>query len=209
MTISSDIPRKTPFILNPFQSIAGGQALIAGFLIIIVTSVIARIANCRFDGIIDTHVGLKPAATAVYFAEGIGNWFIIALIVTLSAGIVAQSRYRALDVFGTIALSRTPYLVSALVSLLPGSTRYAQHLSAKFGAGIQTIALQPSDLAVFICATFVITAITIFTVVLTYRAFATSCNAKGAKAVWYFIGVVIISEILSKILSYGVEKALG
>ena len=59
-----------------------------------------------------------------------------------------------------------------------------------------------ADLFVVVLVSIVILAMVIWMIVLMYRAFAVSCNVRGAKAIWTFIGTLILAEIVSKVAIY-------
>jgi hypothetical protein len=209
MNNSPEANKLFKLFLNPFQFIAGANALLIGILIIILASVVGYTVNCRFDGLIDVHSGLLEyrASYLVFITEGLGNWLVLAFILTLSARIVTKSKYRIIDIFGTTALARYPYFFIPLFYLIPGFNRYSQYITAKYIPNTTAVTIYPADLPLFIIGIVCIIFLSIYSIILMYRAFSVSCNASGTKAIWYFIIVCVVVEILTKLLSYCVSIA--
>jgi hypothetical protein len=197
----------TELLFNPFHYIAGGRALITGVTTILLAAVIGHFSGTRFDGLMDAHFGGSPRAPIwIFVVEGLCNWFTIALVVTLTARLVTKSRYRSVDVFGTMALARYPYLFIAILGFLPGITRYSQFIASKYLKNVNSVTALPFDMPVFIAGTMITMLLTIFSVVLSYRAFSVSCNARGSKAVWYFVVVFLLCEIITKLVSFAISN---
>jgi hypothetical protein len=169
------------WLFNPFHYIAGMQALIAGWLIIIVTAVIAFYGRIHFDGAIDLHVG---AVTPFWFylAEPFVAWASIVIVFYPTALLLSNSKIRLIDFMGTTALARVAMLPGALVALLPP----IQNLNPE--------KLDPTALI----ASLLLLVPAIWLVALLYNAFSMSGNLKGSKAVAGFIAALLIAEIISK-----------
>ncbi len=201
--------KKAELFFNPFHYVAGVHSLIIGVGIIFLVSVIGYFANCRFDGLIDVHIGgVLHAPFWIFIFEGFVNWFAIACVVTISAKIVTKSKYRAIDVFGTMALARYPYSIIAVLSLIPSIARYSHYITSKFLKTGMAVSVQPYDAAVFALWLILIMVLIVFSIILMYRAFSVSCNARGPKAIWYFIVVFFVCEIITKVASYAISSSL-
>jgi hypothetical protein len=186
-------------IFDPFQVIAGSHALIIGIAVIVLSSLIASRTHCFFEGVIDALI--LPKVTEpwwIYTAQGLINWLVLASLIAISGRLVAKSKYRLIDVFGTQALARLPYLFIAALSFTPSLTRYPQHTQAIYLKTSPVIAIQPYDIYLFLVGMILIVVAMIWAAILMYRAFSVSCNAKGPKAIGYFIVIMIIAEIITK-----------
>ena len=197
-------------LFKPFIFIAGGKALLTGVIILIVSGAVCYFSNCHFDGLLDFHFGsINKSPLWIYLCEGLINWSVIALLITVSARLITRSRYRVVDVFGTLALARAPYLITVLITLLPGAGRYAQYIGLKVFNTPVSITPAPFDVYVFYTVTITGLVMTIWSVLLMYRAFSISCNSKGKKAVFYFIIIVLFSEVLSKLAIVAIAHFAG
>lgn len=187
-------------LFSPFTYISGGKALLIGVIMIAVSGVVGYFGNCHFDGLLDAHFGsIKKSSLLLYIAEGFINWLVFSLLVTLSGRFIAGSRYHAIDVFGTLALARSPFVIIALVSLIPGVGRYAQYTGLKMLNIATSYTPGPQDIYLFYTATIVMIVTIMWSVVLMYRAVAVSCNIGGRKAVIYFVILLFAGEVISKI----------
>ena len=105
-----------------------------------------------------------------------------------------------LDVLGTQALARFPTLVTATFALMPGYRRFAAHLAASYINTLPQVETKAADPVVFGITVLVAVLMTIWMVMLMYRAFSVSCNVTGGKAIGTFIFAAILGEAISKIV---------
>lgn len=170
------------WLFNPFYYLAGGKALGLGLVAILLAGIIAHTGKTRFDGVLDYHV-LAHYNISVWTAmsEGLAWWAILSLLLLIAGKIFSKSKFRSIDVVGTQALARAPFLFAALVGLLvgigesPGVSRY-------------------------ILVTILILTMLVWMVWLMYKGFSHSCNLRGGKAAAIFIVCLVTSEIASKAL---------
>jgi hypothetical protein len=185
------------WLFNPFRFIAGYKALLLGLVVILVSALVGSRNNVHFDGVLDVHIGLETPMW-FYFAESLINWMSLAIPLFFFGLIVSPSSFRLIDVFGTQALARWPSLITALVMLPGANRRFGEYLMRKFTQTAPAVAVNPADAVIFVLAIIVAVVMTVWTVALMYRAYAVSCNIKGAKAVVTFIVSLIGAEVLSK-----------
>ncbi|MEN8126390.1 MAG: hypothetical protein ABFR90_01140 [Planctomycetota bacterium] len=202
------------YLFNPFRTIAGFQALFLGLVIILMAAYIGSLSNTHFDGVLDVHSGLE-APTWLFFAESLIDWLCMVLFLFFSALIVSQSQWRFIDILGTQALSRWPTLITALVMLPDANRRFIEYLMSKLSQSSIEAAMT-ADAVVFFVAVTIAVLMIIWMVALMYKAYAVSCNVKGAKAVITFVLSLILAEIVSKVLimallcgSLGTDAVMG
>lgn len=206
--MNDPLPTSPPFsfwgaLWNPFRFIAGFPALALGVTILLIAGGIASLSNTHFDGVLDTHIGFK-APLWFFLSEGIANWLSLAICLWIGGLILkGWSSFRAIDLFGTQALARWPFLLTALVCLLPGVTTYQEKLIAMTKSG-EMVLLPPSgppaEVLSFWGATGIMLIVTVWFVALAWKSFRLSCDVRGWKAVVTFILCLIAAEILSKVV---------
>ena len=109
---------KVKLIVNPFIRIAGGQALIWGFLGLIVSTLLCWISGYHYHGLL--HFGPAPnPAWWCYLAEHLIVWLIPALLFYLGGLFLSHSRIRVIDVLGTVLFAQLPLFGMNLIGLLP------------------------------------------------------------------------------------------
>jgi len=186
-------------LFNPFRTLAGSKALFLGVAIILITAFLGSLSNTHFDGVLDVHTGLK-APVWLFFAESLINWLCMVLFLFFSALIVSRSQWRFIDILGTQALSRWPTLITALVMLPNANRRFGEYLISKLGQSNTAATVNATDSVIFFVAAIITVLMIIWMVGLMYKAYAVSCNIKGAKAIVTFIVSLILAEVVSKVL---------
>jgi hypothetical protein len=198
--LNNNLQKRTlgQWLFNPFQFIAGGSALLVGLAFILITVYLGSLSKTHFDGVLDIHTG-KAAPLWLFFAEVLSDWFWISVTLLIAGHIVSRSSFRAIDVFGTQALARAPYLLSALATLPKGFGRFIEFIASKSTHQTPAVTLGGADVLCFFFGIVISLLVIIWAVVLMYRAYAISCNVKGSKAIFSFIAALIVAEILSKL----------
>lgn len=193
------------WLLSPFHYIAGGKALVAGVLGILLAGAVGSFSRTHFDGVLDVHSGMA-APLWIFLSEGVLNWIALALFLYLAGIMISRSRVRVADVFGTQALARYPTVIIAIVFLLPGHQRFVQHLCARFIKTLPEVETLPADPLIFAVVIIVTIVMIIWMVALMYRGFSVSCNLRGGKTIGFFVAALILGEALSKVLIFVLIK---
>jgi len=195
------VPRRSigQWLFNPFSFVAGYQALFLGLGIMLISALFGFLGNTHFDGVLDVHKGLE-APLWFFLTEGIIDWIALATPLFFFGLIVSTSSLRMIDVLGTQALARWPYLITAIVMLPEANQRVGVYLVAKFGFAAAPAAINYMDIFIFGFAIIVGIFMAIWMVTLMYKAYTVSCNIKGVRAIVTFIVSLIGAEALSKML---------
>lgn len=171
------------WLFNPFIYVAGSQALIFGWVIMLATTGVAYLSYSHFDGALDMHLG-AAARWSVYAWEQLIAWGSLVLFFYPVGLFLSESRIRFIDVAGTIALARALMLFASFAGFLPG---------------LQNVS--PTNIsASFLVVALLILACAIWMIALLYNAFALCCNLKGSKATLGFIGALVLAELFSKLV---------
>ncbi|MHC4060610.1 MAG: hypothetical protein ACYSUC_04850 [Planctomycetota bacterium] len=188
------------WLFNPFKFIAGGKALLLGLAIILISGLLGSAGKTHFDGVLDVHTGLEVEAPLwCFLAEGLVNWICMAVPLFFFGLTVSSSAPRFIDVFGTQALARWPYLITAVVMLPDANRRFGEYLMSQLGQS-SAPKINSADAVIFIVAAIIGVLMIIWMVALMYRAYSVSCNVKGPKAIITFILSLIGAEVLSKFI---------
>jgi hypothetical protein len=173
----------TTWLFNPFKYIAGFKSLIAGWIIILITAFIAYYSHTHFDGAIDVHKGHKIYPVWYFVAEPLLAWGIVVIVFFAAGKFFSSSAIRFIDIAGTFAFARWPFFFLAITNFIKPDIKDVMHLSP----------------LTYVCA-FISLGFSVWIVALMYNAFKVSCNIKGQKSVWVFIGALLIAEALSKVI---------
>ena len=117
---------KWSFFVNPFEKIAGIQALFVGILVILGLCAFAVLLNDNFPGVIDYlyspyNYKLKAEFKITYsfvLYQNILSCIVLSLLYYAVAKFYKQKGLRLIDFFGMVTLSRYPYLVQAFLSYI-------------------------------------------------------------------------------------------
>jgi hypothetical protein len=194
------LPRRniSQWLFNPFSFVAGYQALFLGLGIMLISALFGFLGNTHFDGVLDVHKGLK-APLWFFLAESVIDWMSIAMPLFFFGLVASTSSLRMIDVFGTQALARWPYLITSIVMLPKATERFGIYLLSRFTSTAASVTIDYIDMLIFIFAVLVTIIMTVWTVALMYKAYVVSCNIKGARAIVTFIVSLIGAEVLSKL----------
>lgn len=184
------------WLFNPFHYVAGAKALVIGLFVLILTGVFGFIGRTRFDGLLDFHLGLPPMAIWGYISENLVSWSLLSMLLIVAGKIVSKSKPRFIDVFGTQALARFPYLLVSITALITGANHF---INALFDGRVSWNQFS-LDMAAFLFVVLFGLLMLVWMVALMYRAFAVSCNVSGKVAVTVFVVALVVGEIVSKIL---------
>ncbi len=197
MTGTTPGSRLTRWLFNPYTFIAGFRALLIGLVIILLSAFIGSLGRTHFDGVIDVHTGM-PAPLWYFFAESLLAWVSVTIPLFFFGLIISHCPFRIVDVLGTQALARTPYLITSVVMLPEANRRFGEYMVSRFTQSAATPAVSYTDTAIFAFAIIIAITMTVWTVALMYRAYAVSCNVKGVPAIVTFIVSLAGAEVLCK-----------
>ncbi|MYA24226.1 MAG: hypothetical protein F4Z30_16260 [Gemmatimonadetes bacterium] len=177
------------WLFNPFHFLAGGQALAWGLACIALTAWLGGIFDFRFTGVMYfQHTAPAPLWHAI--AQGFMVWAIPSALLYIGGRLISRSRVRPIDVFGTQALARAPWLLIALIAVSPPFRSIAAKLLTE-----PFLDLSAWGVAFISLVALVLILLLVWMVLLMYRAFAVSCNVAGGRAIAVFIAAIAIGEI--------------
>lgn len=186
--------------INPFQRIAGIQALLVGGLVCLAQVLESYFFQTRFDGVLDIHFGVVSTIGSA-ISEMIISVLSISLIFGLCGKLLISKKMRWVDLLGTITFARIPLLIIPFFNL----TGYFSTLSSKMESGVKkgTVpSLVSTEIVWLTIIGLVSTLVLIWYVTWLFQALKTSTNGKGIKFTIIFIGCLILAEMLSKFLLF-------
>lgn len=161
-------------LYNPFTKIAGYEALVLGVVIHLLVTWLASLTGTHMIGYTD--ITLASDAPFWFFLAEMSAHAVITVLIIGTAGLVlAHSRFRWIDVMGTVLLSRAPLVLAPLVRLFPPFKSF--------------FVLSP----VFYLINLAFIIAVIWSIALLYHAFKVSCNPKSRFSTLGFIGAIILS----------------
>lgn len=184
----------TAWLFTPFRFIAGGKSLMIGFCIILLLSIIGYYSNVNFDGVIDIHLG-KVTPYSTHLIHLLSSWLILGVTLFIAALICSKSKFRIIDLAGTLAMSQAPLILAALWGFIPFIQINLGEIGLVNQDGLRLF-LKENIGVVLLNSLFFIT-ITIWSLILKYNAYSVSANVKGLVGIVSFSISIIVSELLS------------
>jgi hypothetical protein len=187
-------------LLNPFKYIAGVKSLVVGILIILVTAYIGYTSNTHFPDLIS--IKTCPDLPVWYFViQSLSNWIVFSSLLYLFAIVGSPSSIRFVDIFGTQALARVPYLIASFIGFSDSINKFGKYMLWTLLQKGESISLSTGNFVIAISLLILTFLLTIWLVALMYNAFKVSANLKGTKAVVFFIIVFIVSMVITGYIS--------
>ncbi len=130
LLLSNALKKKSVFanlensiLINPFKRIAGIKALLLGFILLVLMSILGSYANIYYDGVLGYLLpdGIKTTVKPNFFLlcyQNIIASVVLAAFFLLAALLYRKKRIRPIDFFGMVALSRYPLFISVIFTFL-------------------------------------------------------------------------------------------
>jgi len=188
------------YLFNPFKYIAGWESIAAGIAVLLLTSGIGYFSNIHFPDVISVKT-TSGMPFYVLLIQGFSNWLVFSTLLYIAAKIVSSSSVRAVDVFGTQALARFPYIFAALTGFSESITKFGNYMiwnALHIGDPVQ-ISSGETMFAVLLLLISIL--LTIWMIALMFNAFKISANLKGSKLVVIFIVAIIVSILITGLAS--------
>lgn len=187
-------------LINPFHYIAGFKSLILGVIIILSTSIIGYFSNTHFPDVIS--VKTSHHLPAYYFLlQGLLNWIVVSTVFYIASILFSKSSVRIIDLFGTQALARTPYLLASFIGFSDSLNAFGNYLLWTLMQYGEPIEISSIDIMLAILLMIFTLLLTIWLITLMLNALKVSANLKGASLAMIFIVGLIISMVISGYLN--------
>ncbi len=184
-------------LVNPFQKIAGLKALLLGMGVMIAMSFLGVLAKVYFPGplsCLNAVVIKNPKMQINFFLllyQNMISWLVLTVLFITAAKLFQQKRMRAIDFFGTVALSRIPFLVlTAMISIIQIVNPDFMNIDITKGIPIHaSFVMNVFSLVIVFCCAWQIATY--------FYALKESSGLVGKKLWLSFIVAIILGEVLS------------
>jgi len=188
---------------NPHEKIGGYNALYAGLVVILISAAIGSWLNVHLNG--NLQVALMPERGFWFtLAEHIAPWLVYSSLFFILGVVLSKSKIRFVDVAGSFALARVPFVLIVLTGIFAGReetmSKLFQAAIQNPGQGLGGVALSGGEIVFLIAYMAIILALFIWFIALIYHGYRISCNLSGTKLIVSFIAGIIVAEVLSQTL---------
>ena len=191
---------KKKLLINPFESVSETKLLAFGIITMLLASYLAFLLNGRFDGAIDLHF-TENVETLQPLIDNIIN-FVSLFVFLFIAGKIINSKTRIIDIATPILVAKIPYYILLLFNInnfIYNESSLLVH-SANLENSSKMPNIDPKTLGIILPFALVSIAFLIWFFVLLYYGFKTATNSKTPAHKMYFIGAIILAEVLSSLL---------
>jgi len=188
-------------LVNPFTRIAGWNAFLFGAIIVCITVVLGHLNDIYYPNVLDMKIFTDRTLGFAFIVQCTGLASLV--IIMYLASLIYARNVRFQDILGTTTLARFPYLFLSLIGFFIKIENTDNLIPS-----LLDNTFRASDYTGLLVITLISVLFIIWYIALLYNAFSVSTNIKGAKGIIIFIGVIIIAEIFSIILSYFIIKNL-
>lgn len=179
-------------LFNPFLYVAGSKSLLIGLAIMLATTAVSYFSHIHFPDPISVKVAIGFPLW-VYLVQNLANWLVVSVLFYIAALVLSKSSVRAIDIFGTQALARAPYLIASFTGftgVLETFGKFLLWITTNTGNPVEITGAQILFAVLLLILTMVLT---VWLVALMFNAFKVSSNLKGAKLIVSFIVIMLIS----------------
>lgn len=186
-------------LINPFNRIAGWQALgygLAGMAVSIVIFSYSQVHHTLLDYSLD-YGSASNNQWWCFAAEHLIAWLTVAGTFYLSGVLLSKTKVRIIDMLGTVAFAQLPLILVGLFHMIPPIAAIIKidptQVSKEF-------VMQPSVLFFLIILAIGSIVFIAWTLIWLYHALKVSSNLKGKRLVFSYIACIVVSNILSRII---------
>lgn len=176
-------------LYNPFIFIAGYKSFTIGVLVLMLTIFLAFTTGTHYNGLLNVYFA-KDTPYVFYFIEQVSHWIFLSGLLFIFGTFLSKSKIRFIDVIGTQAMARSPFLLLPTIRMLPPFESFVMN-------SIQMNLL---------IALYIILAM--WSITLMFNAYHISCNVKHKPLVASFILAILLSEFFTKALIYITQNNL-
>jgi hypothetical protein len=193
----SKVRQLLSLLINPFEKIAGYPALGFGLGLIVMMSYVGVLAKVYFPGILEclnaavvTHPK-RELNFLLLLSQNLSSWLLLTVIFIVATKILTKQSIRIIDFFGTVALSRYPYLVlTGVIAIIQWLNPAFMHVDLTKGFPIEpSVAMSAFGIFTIMCWLWQLTTY--------FFALKESSGLSGRKLWGGFIASIVAGEALS------------
>ena len=194
------------WLFRPFDRIAGGPALAAGLVVLLLTAGLAWHNGLQTDGVLDLHFQSGLSLTDL-LTQGLINWLTLSVCLLIAGRWLSSTRFRVIDLLGTQAMARWPMLLAVLYLSIPALGGRIESLTLRMLEAMPTEPDKVMASSEYLLDAMWLTLISlpliaclVWMIWLMFHSYALACNLRGQRAFFSFAGALLLAEILSNLL---------
>jgi len=195
------------FILHPFRYLGGWPSVAVGGAIVLISAFVSSLSGVHFPDVLSVKVG-STISFIDLLKQALVNWTVLATMFYIAGLLFSQTKPRFVDVAGTLAVARFPYLLASFTGFGGALLEFGNYIIAKQLTPQQVPTISMSVITIAILLLILQIVLTVWMVALMYQAFAVSVNLKGGKCATVFTVTLIVTVIVSNLCNYLIFNCL-
>lgn len=195
------------FILHPFRYLGGWPSVAVGSAIVLISAVVSSLSGVHFPDVLSVKVG-STFSFIDLLKQAFANWLVLATLFYIAGLLFSQTKPRFVDVAGTLAVARFPYLLASFSGFGGALLEFGNYIIARQLTPQQVPTISISVIIIAILLLILQIALTVWMVALMYQAFAVSVNLKGGKCTTVFIVALFAAVVISLYCNYLISNYL-
>src|SRR5208283_4116470 len=118
-------------LFNPFKFIAGIKSLVLGLVIIAATAYFGFLSHTNFPDLISVKI-CPPFSLGFFLWQSLSNWLVFSIVLYVGSLIVSRSSIRFIDILGTQALARYPYVFCSLTGFSDSIQQFSNYMLSTY-----------------------------------------------------------------------------
>lgn len=190
-------------LLKPFERYSETRLLLVGLLAFAVGTVLSKLFNTHFDGVLDAHFSNTISWTETILNNTINVVCLTAIL--FAVGKIINHKTRLVDLLATVLIARIPFYPLVFCNVGNKAFKSGDELvqSAQHHTQVST-----SAIVMLVIMVLITLALIVWSVSLLYNGYKTAVNGKGTKAIVFFIAAIVVAEIISKVVIVSLSNTL-
>lgn len=177
-------------LIFPFRYYSGEKTLVAGLVLMVLSTVLASVAGTTFRGVVSQGIG--ALGFGLLLLQWLAGWLVLSALLYAAARIFSHTRTRIIDLVGNQAWARLPLLFMLLGGMLPVVRRTIDAM-----AGMTPTDMMQLDLMWVTIYGFFALVMLVWFLWWSYCGFAVATNLRGGKGVAIYIVCYILAEVVA------------
>ncbi len=187
-------------LLSPFERYSETALLSVGFTATLIFTYIAHLFQARLDGVLDLHFSPTAFPLKTSFIENGINIFCLTIFLFM-AGKLINKRVRLVDILAVSLVARIPYYLISFLNLNNSMSIASEEILTAVNTEMLE-SISSSTITILIILALVALVALVWYITLLWTGFKVASNAKGSTHIIYFIGALILAEVMSKMLIF-------
>ena len=186
-------------LIYPFRYFSGEKTLVAGLVLMMVATILARIAGTTFRGVVSQ--GIDSLSFGQLLLQWLVGWLVLSALLYAAARIFSRTRTRIVDLVGNQAWARLPLLFILLGGMLPAVRRTIDAMECMAPNEMMQL-----DLTWVTIYGFFAVVMLVWFLWWSYCGFAVATNLRRGKGIAIYIVCYLLAEVAATWMTNAIAR---